>query len=251
MIKKLTRWLKKLWLTSKFYTICQDSGKCHYRNDWMSFYPGFYKWSFVIGDDGYGEDKIRIRFSILYGSFYISIPYKFKKKNYSGESIEYGFSFYSIEGWFPDNLILFYGRKSKFIHFPWELDWYRTSLLLKDNTWETEKKGDSKSFFDEKWNDKKFLEQYYYTYKPNGKERKIQRTVATISVYEREWRQRWLKWTKLFSRVKRVIDVEFAHEIGEMVGTYKGGTIGCSYEILPGETPEQTLKRMEKERRFS
>lgn len=32
--------------------------------------------------------------------------------------------------------------------------------------------------------------------------------------------------------------------------TYKGGTTGCSYEMKPGEIPLQTLKRMEKERRF-
>jgi hypothetical protein len=39
-------------------------------------------------------------------------------------------------------------------------------------------------------------------------------------------------------------------ECGERKGSWKGGTLGCSYELLPNETPLDCLKRMEKERKF-
>ena len=50
--------------------------------------------------------------------------------------------------------------------------------------------------------------------------------------------------------VRTSIDVAFNEEIGERVGTYKGGTVGCSYDILPNEDPVTTLRRMESEREF-
>lgn len=73
---------------------------------------------------------------------------------------------------------------------------------------------------------------------------------ATISVTEREWRPRAFMWTSLFSRSKRQIDIEFDKEVGRKKGSYKGGCLGCSYELKAGETPAQCLKRMEQERKF-
>lgn len=57
-------------------------------------------------------------------------------------------------------------------------------------------------------------------------------------------------WTTLFNRVIRSIDVEFDGEVGERTGSWKGGTIGCEYELRPNETPYECLKRMEQERKF-
>lgn len=45
-------------------------------------------------------------------------------------------------------------------------------------------------------------------------------------------------------------EVEFSDEVGERTGSWKGGTIGCSFDIQKGETAEQALKRMEKTREF-
>lgn len=46
------------------------------------------------------------------------------------------------------------------------------------------------------------------------------------------------------------IDIEFSDELGARRGSWKGGCVGCSYEMKPGETPVQTLMRMQRERRF-
>jgi hypothetical protein len=87
-------------------------------------------------------------------------------------------------------------------------------------------------------------ETHLYTYvRKNGE---IQNRTATIQVETRLWTRYWLPY-RVF---KRSIDVWFNDEVGERSGSWKGGTIGCSYEMLEGETPLQTLRRMEKERKF-
>jgi hypothetical protein len=56
-------------------------------------------------------------------------------------------------------------------------------------------------------------------------------------------------WSNLFNRIRTTIGVEFNDEVGERSGSWKGGTLGCGYEILPNETPLMCLRRMEKERK--
>jgi hypothetical protein len=58
------------------------------------------------------------------------------------------------------------------------------------------------------------------------------------------------RWTSLFAIVRRTIDVHFSKEVGEYKGSWKGGTLGCVYEILLDEEPLDCLKRMERERKF-
>lgn len=54
--------------------------------------------------------------------------------------------------------------------------------------------------------------------------------------------------------VKRVtkfsIDVSFDKEVGSERGSWKGGCTGCGYDMKPGETISQTLRRMRRERSF-
>lgn len=81
----------------------------------------------------------------------------------------------------------------------------------------------------------------------------VQNRMATFYVEYREWR--WRIFNKLPFRFgpsikNKSISVSFDDEVGERTGSWKGGTIGCSYLMLPNERPVQTLKRMEKERKF-
>ena len=73
---------------------------------------------------------------------------------------------------------------------------------------------------------------------------------TTIYVEEREWRPKWLKWTKMFAIINRTIDVHFSKEVGKRKGSWKGGTLGCGYTLRKNETPLECLKRMEVERNF-
>jgi len=69
-------------------------------------------------------------------------------------------------------------------------------------------------------------------------------------VEEMEWRRKWFKWSKKFSKVKRYIEIEFFGEVGKDKGSWKGGCVGCGYDLLPGETPKECIKRMERLRKF-
>lgn len=72
---------------------------------------------------------------------------------------------------------------------------------------------------------------------------------ATYNVETREWRRKWLKWTPLFNIKEKYIEVEFDSEVGKRKGSWKGGVVGCSYNMLPGETPEECIKRLEKDKK--
>lgn len=75
----------------------------------------------------------------------------------------------------------------------------------------------------------------------------VQKRRATCHLERRTWCWRWIPCIKMN---KTSMDVAFDGEVGERSGSWKGGTVGCGYDILPGETMEQCLRRMEKERKF-
>lgn len=87
-------------------------------------------------------------------------------------------------------------------------------------------------------------ESYPYNYTLRSGE--VQERIATIKVETRKWTRYWLP----FKRISNYIDIEFSDEVGERSGSWKGGCTGCSYEMLQNETPLQTLRRMETERKF-
>lgn len=90
-----------------------------------------------------------------------------------------------------------------------------------------------------------YVEVLPYTYfLKNGK---IQIRTATCTIEKRKWHR---KWFPFFTKHSQVIDIEFNDEVGERSGSWKGGTIGCSYEMLPDDTIATCLRRMESEREF-
>lgn len=235
-----------------------------FKNITCNFYPGWHHITCVyMKDFGWFDDESydTLHISLGWGSLYINFPVPIdRKRDYFQDGPEYGFYFYPyncVKGF--DSLWIRLGNKSKVIEFPWSMNWYRTSHLLKDGTWYDEtyqmvkklkKKGiywsdDIKKYYD---NPDAWSEDHDYTYVLNSGE--IQKRIANIKIVEREWRPRWFMWTKLFSKKRRVIEVQFNDEVGEESGTWKGGCMGCNYEIREGEAPFETLRRMEKERKF-
>lgn len=87
-------------------------------------------------------------------------------------------------------------------------------------------------------------ESHSYTYVLRSGE--VQHRTATITSDRMTWVRPWLPW----KRVRTSIWVDFDAEVGEQTGSWKGGTTGCGFNLLPGETPLQALRRMERERRF-
>jgi len=84
----------------------------------------------------------------------------------------------------------------------------------------------------------------YIYFKKDGT---AQERIATVTVERRKWYLRCWPWYK---KVNTAIWVKFDQEVGEGSGSWKGGVTGSGYDILPNETPEQCLRRMEQFRTF-
>ena len=71
--------------------------------------------------------------------------------------------------------------------------------------------------------------------------------VAKTRIEEREWRfgTGKFKWLSLFRRprIKRYLDLRFSGEVGERKGSWKGGTVGHSIEMVAGELHEDAFRR--------
>ncbi len=147
-------------------------------------------------------------------------------------------------------LVLCWGNKSKFFYMPWQFDFVKWEVMqpdgkfvLKDRSYD----GDPK--------DGRWVESYFYQYTLRNGD--VQERIATIYVERGYWHwllAKWLRlplWLPVVNMMKQSIDVRFDAEVGERTGSWKGGCIGTGYTMLPGETPEQTLRRMERERKFT
>lgn len=71
-------------------------------------------------------------------------------------------------------------------------------------------------------------------------------TAKTI-IEQREWKfgDGWFKWLSLFRKdmVRKSLKINFSAETGPEKGSWKGGTTGCSIDMLPGELHESAMRR--------
>lgn len=179
-----------------------------------------------------------------WGSLYIHLPWDTGRGN-TAEYKTCGLTFYHFNGGIPDQFWVrgdnYIARKLSF-YFPWHYKFLKREILLKDG-WYTEQKSDQ--LWDlQVWGDKIKSEVHPYTY--------ILKSGEVQDVNAKIWEEKryWVRWFGLDIDCNHYIEIEFDKEVGERAGSWKGGTIGCSYNILPGETPLECLRRMEKERKF-
>lgn len=70
---------------------------------------------------------------------------------------------------------------------------------------------------------------------------------ATTHIEEREWHfgTGWFKWLSIFRKpkIRRTLDINFSDETGPEKGSWKGGTMGTSIEMLSGENHESAFRR--------
>lgn len=223
-------------LTAKDFT---ENTRYKYRNDWIRFYP---KKGFRLEFSPASYFDPRWNFDIQLGWGKISIHLPIDSGIEKADPPQYGVYWYENALWFM------LGERCKSFDMPWAVSFYRRSMLRKDGNWENEMYNDKKWFYEEKWKDVLFAEEYPYTYVLQDGTK--QTCTATVQVKEMEWRWKWFKRFSFSSQKRKSIDVQFSAEVGEEAGSWKGGCIGCSYEMLENETPYQTLVRMEKERKF-
>lgn len=224
----------------------KDGREWEISNGWLSFYTGWHGVCLQYSIGSYFDTRHMLHFSLGWGQFFIHLPIRAKEE--MCDPPEYGFYLYTQEGRGSDSLVLCLGKKTKHFHMPWSLEWVRTSKMLKDGSWEHERPRERKEFWDEKWEDKLWQEHYPYTYTLRSGE--VQVRSARIRVSEMEWRWKWFTWLSWTKKVRKSIDIEFSDEVGEEAGSWKGGCTGCGYNMLLGEIPLATLRRMERERKF-
>lgn len=73
-----------------------------------------------------------------------------------------------------------------------------------------------------------------------------ERITATCRIEEREWRRGKGLFRLLYlgrNKVSRSLDLRFSSEVGKRKGSWKGGTVGHSIKMLPGELPEAAFRR--------
>jgi hypothetical protein len=214
--------------------------------DWITFYWG---WHFDISFEicGYFDNRPRINLDLIFFSLTLILPFRNKWKD-ECDPPKWGIQIHNNTVWIMRGGKGNWNGGNKW--WTWRLpfiekEWIRTSVLLKDDTWEHETKDTKKYFYKDEWKEK----QKSYTYDFTDK---YDNTIIPTTIYvdEREWRPKWLTWTKRFAIINRSIDVHFSKEVGKEKGSWKGGTLGCGYTMLPNEHPLDCLKRMEKERKF-
>lgn len=218
-----------------------------YRTPFSTFY---FTNSFDISFElcGYFDNRPRINIDLIFFSFELILPFPNKWTD-ECDPPKWGIAIHNNTFW------IYRGGKGDFSGgnkwWTWSipfitLEWVRSSILLLDETWEHERRGENKSFYNQEWKSKQKTFNYLFTDKYDGE------IIPTkIYVEEREWRPKWLTWTGLFKKVRTTIDVHFSKEVGSRKGSWKGGTVGCSYELFRGEHPLQCLERMESERSFN
>ena len=192
----------------------------------------------------FGVFFIPISLLLLYfgwGELFIWFPINAKNPEEFMDVGRWGFYNYGHETKFNiDDFWICWGKKYWVFNYPWSFVHYKHEVFLKNQTWQK---------YNENLEDQIFRLKYPYSYVLNNDE--VQTTTATIYKTRREWRRKWLPFTSLFARKLTSIDVSFDHQIGEGAGSWKGGVLGCGYDMKKGETMGDTLRRMEIERKFN
>ena len=116
-------------------------------------------------------------------------------------------------------------------------------VQLEDGSWEP-----CRESWEPGGQDNRFIQEFEYKYVL--KSNVTQLRLAKVYVERREWRRKCLWYIPWFAKKRQSLDVRFSAEVGERSGSWKGGCIGCGTDMKKGETAEQALRRMERERVF-
>jgi hypothetical protein len=151
-------------------------------------------------------------------------------------SVGYGFYIYSWE-----DIVFEWNRKRYTYALPWHFQWHRTDYMDEDRIVHSDIHGTPRRYMP---NRIKRLISETSLYRYNSKYDGVQRRYATYYVVRRIYRMHWFPF---ITKTYRTIDVSFNSGIGDG----NSGVTGCSYELLPNESPEEGLRKMEATRKFN
>lgn len=214
----------------------------HFMFSWgeFSWHPRKLELSLRACNFGGFESRDLLIFKPLICSFYI-----YTSKEYDRHIDDNGYSYgFYIYDWYSLNLG--WGRWYKSWDFPYIARvWNRTEIYdVRGNLRFVERKGEKTC--DERYKTQNQIK-VSYPYKYVLKNGEVQDRDVKVHVSNVVWTRKWFPFLEVNMRC---IDVEFSDEVGEQTGSWKGGCIGCSYELRDGESTEECLRRMERERKF-
>lgn len=208
---------------------------------WGYFAPKF-RLELKLHRGGYFDQRYALSWCFIWGHFHVKLPFKTKIEE-SCNCPCYGISIHGNTLWIHlgGEMDKEWNQcKDRYIawnlpFFHWEFDYHQ--FLDSNGNW-----------IQGGWEnrDQAHIEEHPYTYVLNSGE--VQDRIANCCVERRQWHRKWFPFLKM---VHTTIDINFDKEVGERSGSWKGGTIGCGWDLLEGETTEQGLRRMEKERNFN
>lgn len=148
-------------------------------------------------------------------------------------------------GWYllDDSLNLYWGES----YYSWDIPF--TSMIYQSNELLHLDSQNVVACLDGDWDERQAAvakQTKTFPYRYSLKSGEVQQVTASVYLSRRTWRRKWT-WIK---HVSNSIDIRFSSGVGERSGSWKGGCTGCSFSILPGETVEQCLRRMEATRFF-
>lgn len=221
-----------------------------YRMKWGEW---TWRWGVWLDLINWREDSDwSLHIGFVYGSAFIKLPF-LPAREPKDIMDHWGFSWsWSIDDRGAD-IHCHWGERTKIVHLPWHPgSCVRWEMLCEDGHWWPHKGSWERGERDRK----PATETHPYRYVL--RDGTVQNVNATIQVNEMEWR--WaivrLLGLPLRGHVVRSIDVTFTSDeagfdgVGERAGSWKGGTIGCGYEMRRGETPLECLRRMQRDRKF-
>ena len=232
----------------------------------ITIYAGHYNLGFYFGPEYNDHDYMMLIMHTMWHDIFIRMPW-WKAKRSPGHEWRFGFYLYN------DNskklfheMVLMWGFWDKTIYMPWSFYIYRTTIEGQGGERYT-----SLERYDFKLRNRKarkynsyalplketytitapglgfcWTEPYTYTLKSG----EVQETTAWYHIEQREWRRLWLMWCPLFNLIRTDLCINLKNEIGEQVGSWKGGVTGFSRPMLPGETPQDAYQRIMKEAVF-
>jgi len=134
-------------------------------------------------------------------------------------------------------------------HLPWtqwrhvRQSWYGPTGEHIETLWDTSDREVRRAQRDWRYEFEKTLTKNCFTFKDYDGEL----ITAATHIEEREWRfgEGWFKWLSWFRapRIRRSLSLEFNKEVGPEKGLWKGGTVGHSIEMIPGELHEAAFRR--------
>lgn len=254
----------KFWAGRAWFDFVKPQERAHVEWHFGKHASGFAAYISFGGGDCDSEMMLHACIPFLF-SIYVGINGVYRcKENKAGIAIHNkAFWVYIFDRVMESNSDDPWYRSHHCWNFPWQYDWHSTEILQHKalNVLATaqpvyiEHHGDRKrmgidSFEQMRQKDvcaESVSEKYPYTYRLKNGE--IQNRIATVHVTRMTWKMRW--WPLLhFKKVSTSINISFDGEVGEKTGSWKGGCTGCGYEMIGSETPLETLRRMESERKF-